>query len=344
MAKTFGTLVLAAVSLAVAGCSGGDTTRDTVRAVGSSTVLPFAKKVAEDFARENPFPSPIVESTGTGGGMQLFCSGVGSEFPDIANASRRMKPSEFAECQRNGVDAITEIQVGLDGIAFASAIGGITIELTPRIVYEALAANPYGEEQTAERWSDVDPSLPDLPILVYGPPPSSGTRDALAELILTVGCEEDERMAALKESDEEAFDRTCTEIRGDSAYVTQGEQDNVIINKITGNSDAIGIFGYSYLAENDGRVQGLSMNGVAPTYANIASGSYPGARPLLIYVKNAHLDAIPGLREFVMQWTQMWAEDGPLAQIGLVANRGDQMEASTTRASEFTPLTAADLQ
>ena len=215
-------VALGAAALAACGGPAGDT-RNSIRAVGSSTVYPFAKLVAENFARSHPdFGSPIVESTGTGGGINLFCAGVGADTPDIANASRRMKASEFETCQANGVEEVTEIQVGLDGIAFASAQGGITMNLTPEIVYRALAARPYGQDQTARTWRDVDPSLPDRPILVYGPPSTSGTRDALKELVLIPGCETNAEMAALKDSDETRHEQLCTELRTDGAYVDQG--------------------------------------------------------------------------------------------------------------------------
>ena len=349
--KLIKTLALAAsASLALTACgdtgSGGGGTRDSIRAVGSSTVYPFAKLVAEQFARDNPqFGSPLIESTGTGGGVALFCQGVGADTPDMVNASRRMKASEFDTCASNGVNEIVELQVGLDGIAFASTQGGIDMDLTPEIVYRALAANPYGEEQTNETWSDVDPSLPDLPILVYGPPSTSGTRDALKELVLTPGCEANAEMAALKDSDEDAYERTCTEVRGDGKYVDQGEQDNLIVQKIQGNRNAVGIFGYSYLEENLDKVQGLTMNGVEPTYENISSFQYPGARPLFVYVKKAHVGAIPGLAEYLAQWTQMWEAGGPLAGIGLVASPDGEMASNQSKATGLTPtLTKADLE
>jgi phosphate transport system substrate-binding protein len=337
---------LSALALTACGDSSGGAggTRDSIRAVGSSTVYPFAKLVSERFARANPeFKSPLIESTGTGGGMQLFCAGVGANTPDIAHASRRMKASEFASCQTNRVTDVIEIQVGLDGIAFASAQGGITMNLTPKIVYEALAARPYGQEQTARAWSDVDPSLPDAPILVYGPPSTSGTRDALKELILQVGCESDPAMEALKESDEDRYDQVCTEVRSDGVYVDQGEQDNLIVQKIETNPQAVGVFGYSYLEENADKVQGLPMNGVDPTYANISSFQYPGARPLYIYVKKAHLDAIPGLKEFLAAWTESWDRDGPLANIGLVASPEDTMARARDAALNHTAMTGDDL-
>lgn len=337
-------VALCAASLTACGSSGSET-RDSVRVVGSSTVYPFATKVAEGFVRSNPdFPAPIIESTGSGAGIQLFCAGVGASTPDIANASRRMKASEFEQCQANDVTEITEIQVGLDGLALASAKGGITMNLTPEIVYRALAAQPYGQEQTAKTWKDVDPSLPDSPILVYGPPTTSGTRDSFEELILIPGCEANAEMKALKDSNEERYEQICSGIRTDGAYVDQGEQDNLIVQKIESNPNAVGVFGYSYLEENLDKVQGLSMNGVAPTYENIATGTYPGARAMFIYIKNAHLDAIRGLREFVAEWPKSWGKDGPLAAIGLVASPDDVAARNATAATSFTPLQASELK
>ena len=333
----------AASALALAGCN--DTATESVHVVGSSTVFPFAKAVAENAARANPgMASPLIESTGSGGGIKLFCGGVGSQHPDVVNASRRMKASEFEDCTANGVTDIVEIQVGLDGIAFASAQGGLMMNLTPDIVYRALAANPYGKEQTSETWADVDPSLPAEPILVYGPPSGSGTRDALQELVLEAACKQNAEMEALKESDEDAYDKTCTEIRSDQKYVAQGEQDNLIVQKISSNPKAIGVFGYSYLEENADKVQGLPMNGSEPTYENISSFAYPGARPLFMYVKKAHLDAIPGLREYVAEWAKSWDKDGPLAKIGLVASPDDVRAANIAKATDFTVLTADELK
>jgi phosphate transport system substrate-binding protein len=343
----FAVAALCATSLAACGSNsgGGGQTRDSVRAVGSSTVYPFAKLVAENFVKDNPsFKSPIIESTGTGAGIELFCKGIGANTPDIANASRRMKASEFQTCQSNGVTDIVEIQVGLDGLAFASAKGGIKMNLTPANVYRALAAHPFGKDQAAKTWHDVDPSLPNTPIQVYGPPSTSGTRDALKELVLTKGCETDPAMKALKDSDKDKHDQLCTEVRSDGAYIDQGEQDNLIVQKIEGNPNAVGLFGYSYLEENADKVQGLPMNGVAPTYATIADFSYPGARPLYIYVKKQHLEAITGLREFVGEWAKLWSKDGPLAAAGFVAAPADVAAASQKAATDFPVLTADGLK
>ena len=348
MMKTIRTVgLIAASALALSACGGGSAgTRDTIRAVGSSTVYPFAKIVSETFSRDYPdYGSPLIESTGSGAGIALFCKGVGADTPDLANASRRMKPAEFDGCAANGVKDIVEVQVGLDGIAFAAAKGGIAMNLTPEIIYRALAAKPYGKEQTAQTWSDVDPSLPDLPILVYGPPSTSGTRDALKELILEKGCAANPEMAALKESDEAAYSRTCTEVRSDGKYVEQGEQDNLIVQKIEANKNAVGIFGYSYLEENADRLNGLTINGKEPTYDNNSNFSYPGARPLFVYVKKAHANAIPGLKEYMAQWPKMWGRGGPLAKKGLVVSPDAVMGANTQKATTLEPvLTRKDLE
>lgn len=344
--KTIAFLAVSTVALAACGSNGGDSaTRDSIRAAGSSTVYPFAKAVAEAFSRDNPsFKAPIVESIGSGAGIEAFCKGEGFQTPDIANSSRRMKASEFETCKTNGVTDIVEIQVGLDGIALASSKGGITMNLTPKIIYEALAAKPYGKDQTAKTWKDVDASLPATPILVYGPPSTSGTRDALKELILEAGCKTDEATKALKETNEDEFKKICTEVRSDGAYVDQGEQDNLIVQKIEGNKNAVGIFGYSYLEENLDKIQGLKVNGVEPTYDNIASFEYPGARPLFMYVKKNHLDAVPGLKEYLAAWTKMWAKDGPLAKLGLVASPDDVMATSNKAATEYTLLDGSQLK
>ena len=344
------TALVACSTLTLAACGGAATdgaagSRDFVRAVGSTTVYPFAKAVSEAFSRDFPqYKSPVIESIGSGAGIAAFCEGEGPNTPDIANSSRRMKASEFADCTKNGVKEIVEIQVGLDGIAFASAKDGIRLNLTPEIVYKAIAAKPYGQPQTAKTWKDVDPSLPAMPILVYGPPSTSGTRDALKELVLEKGCEANAEMKALKDSNKDQFTQVCTEVRSDGAYVDQGEQDNLIVQKIESNPNSIGIFGYSYLEENLNRLQGLPMNGVAPTYENIASFAYPGARPLYVYVKKTHINAIPGLKEFLGEWPKMWAKDGPLAKLGLVASPADVASASQRAATEYVTLDGAQLK
>lgn len=342
--KTGAALALAAATLTACDAGGGSAAQ-SVHAVGSSTVYPFAKLVAENFSRTYPdMRSPLIESTGTGNGIQLFCSGLGPNTPDMANASRRMKPSEFDTCAANKVDEVIELQVGLDGIAFASARGGIMLNLSPRTVYEALAARPYGREQTARTWRDVDPALPAEPILVYGPPSTSGTRDALKELVMHVGCDTNPAMKELKKADSQRYSQVCTEVRDDGAYVDQGEQDNLIVQKIVGNPRAVGIFGFSYMEENSDRVQGLPMDGVAPTYENIASFAYPGARPLYVYVKKSHMRAIPGLQDFMKEWVKSWGKGGPLARIGMVAMPEEAMQANAAKVDNLTVLTKAELE
>lgn len=295
--------------------------RDQIRAVGSSTVYPFATAVAEQFVQNNPgMKSPIIESTGTGAGMKLFCAGVGAQHPDIEDASRRMKKSEFELCQTNGVTDVIEIQIGVDGLAFAQSKEGPSLSLTPEIVYKALAANPFGKgENTAETWSDVDPSLPDIAISVFGPPSTSGTRDSLAELILEKGCKSDPAMGELKKSNKDEYKATCTKVREDGKYVDSGENDNLIVQKLGANPNSVGIFGYSFLEENRDTLKDIPLNGFAATYDNVASGEYPGARPLYIYVKKAHINVIPGLKDYVEEFSKGWAPGGYLAKRGMVA-------------------------
>jgi phosphate transport system substrate-binding protein len=330
----------------LAGCGGAqNASREQIRAVGSSTVYPFAKVVADSLAKSNTaFKSPIIESTGTGAGMKLFCAGVGVSHPDIANASRRMKKSEFEDCAKNGVDKIIEIQVGLDGIAFAEAKNGLDMKLTQEDVYKALAANPYGKPNTAKTWKDVNPAYPAEPILVYGPPSTSGTRDALKELILMKGCDANAEMKALKDSDKDKHEAICGEVRSDGAYVDAGENDNLIVQKLEANPKAVGVFGFSYLEENADKLKGLTMNGVEPTYAAISDFSYPGARPLYIYVKAAHLDAIKGLKDFLAEWTKLWSKDGLLAKQGMVVAPDDVLAKSSTAATAFTVMDPSTLK
>ncbi|OWK32798.1 substrate-binding domain-containing protein [Sphingomonas mucosissima] len=300
--------------------SGGAGARAQIKAVGSSTVYPFTTIVAEQYLANSPGARPpVIESTGTGAGMRLFCAGIGAAHPDIVNASRRMKRSEFEACVRNGAQDILEIQVGIDGVAFAEAKNGPKMALTPADIYLALAAAPSGRPNRARTWRDVNPSLPAVPIQVYGPPSTSGTRDALAELILARGCiDSDPRAKQLEADDADAFKARCQRVREDGIYVDAGENDNLIVQKLTANPNAIGVFGYSYLEENTGSVNAVPIGGVEPSGASIADARYPGARPLYIYVKKAHLKAVPGLTQFVRQYTKLWVEGGPLARRGLI--------------------------
>jgi phosphate transport system substrate-binding protein len=323
------------------------TARTQIRAVGSSTVYPFAKAVAERMARTNPkFGVPIIESTGTGAGLKLFCQGVGERFPDIANASRRIKASETKLCAANGVNQITEIQIGMDGIALAMGKGGQLSNLTQRDVYMAIAKTPFGKPNRAKTWKDVNPRLPAIPIRVYGPPPTSGTRDALGELLMTPPCEANASMAALKKSDEARFKAICTGVREDAAFVQAGENDNLIVQKIAATPGAVGIFGYSYLEENQGKLKGIAINGVTPTYDSIAGFKYPGARPLYIYVKNAHARAIPSIRAYVAEFTKetTWGKGGYLVQRGMIAAPDAVRARNAQAARALSPLNLASVK
>jgi len=342
------TIVIAALSTAALAACGGQqaASRDQIKAVGSSTVYPFAKAAAEEFSRAfaGQYKSPIIESTGTGGGIKLFCAGVGTQHPDIANASRRMKASEFETCQANGVTEIMEIEVGKDGIAIAESKEGPAFGVTTKQFYEAIAKEPYGKPNTAKNWSDIDPSLPNEPILVYGPPSTSGTRDALAELILTEGCKSDPATKALKDTDKDRFEQICTEVRTDGPYVEQGENDNLIVQKLASNPQAIGVFGYSFLEENADKLRGLTVNGVEPTYDNIASNQYPGARSLYLYVKKQHLDAVPGLREYLSTWVENWGKGGLFTSKGMIASTDEVQSANADVVSKMTTLDASVLK
>lgn len=344
--------LMAASVLMLAGCqnqatSGGSSAaRDQIRAVGSSTVFPFATAVAELFVQGNPgMKSPIIESTGTGAGMKLFCAGVGAQHPDIEDASRRMKKSEFEQCKANGVTDITEIQIGVDGLAFAESIKGPGFKLTPKLIYEALAANPYGKgPNKTKTWHDVDPSLPATPISVFGPPSTSGTRDSLAELILTVGCESDPAMNELKKSDEAKHKQLCTQIREDGAYVDAGENDNLIVQKLGANPDALGVFGFSYLDANRDSLKDVPLNGIAATYDTVSNGSYPGARPLYIYVKKAHLQAVPGLKAYVEVYAKNWDPSGVLTKRGMVAAHEDVRKTGVEKIAAMPSLNGDELK
>lgn len=337
--------LIALSALALAACD-QQATRDQIKVVGSSTVYPFTTAVAEAFVnRSTQAKAPVIEQGGTGAGMKLFCSGIGVAHPDIVNASRRMKKSEFELCQKNGVTEIIEIQIGNDGIALAESNSGPKLSLTRKDIYLALAANPMGKPNTAKTWKDVNPSLPAIPIKVLGPPSTSGTRDAFAELILEKGCEAANPEAkGLKDSDKTKFDNLCLLIRSDAAYVDSGENDNLIVQKLSTDPNALGIFGYSYLEENAQRLHGVPVEGVTPTYETIAGNTYPGARALYIYVKKQHLKAVPGLKEFLTQYAQMWAPDGPLVKRGLIAAPQAARDAATKAIEMETPLDPASLK
>ena len=301
--------------------------RDSINIVGSSTVYPFTTTVAEQFGRAGKFKTPKVESTGTGGGLKLFCNGVGPQFPDIANASRRIKVGELATCAQNGVKDVVEIKVGYDGIVLAQSKAGASLVLTRKDVYLALAktipdpANPTSLIPNPNNtWKDVNKSLPAVKIEVLGPPPTSGTRDSFAELYLEAGCRNFAWLDALRTQDEPRFKRACDSIREDGSYIEAGENDNLIVQKLGANPGAVGVFGYSYLEENVDKLKGAVVDGVSPTFETVSSGKYPASRPLFIYIKKAHVGVIPGIVEFIAEYTSEKAlgEEGYLAEKGLI--------------------------
>jgi len=312
-------LALAAVAPAAAQIA-----RDYINIVGSSTVYPFATVVAERFGRATRFKTPKIEATGSGGGIKLFCNGVGVRHPDIVNSSRRIKPSEIENCARNGVREVVEFVVGYDGIVLASSRNSMPISLTLQQVYLALAKrvpDPAGASRLVpnpyRRWSDIDPTLPDAEIEVLGPPPTSGTRDAFLELAMEGGCNTFELIRSL-DDDERIV--ACHTLREDGAYIEAGENDNLIVQKLNANPNALGIFGYSFLDQNGDRVRAVAIDGVAPSFESIADSTYPIARPLYFYVKKAHVRMIPGIEGYLREFMSEAAagDFGYLSDLGLV--------------------------
>ena len=314
---------------------------DGIEIVGSSTVYPFSAVVAERFGRETQFPAPRIEATGSGGGMKLFCAGTGDDSPDIANSSRRMKKSEQQLCAQNGVDEVVEVKIGYDGIVFAQSVEGAPMAVSRRQLYLALARHiPDGaggvKENDNRLWSDVSPELPATAIRVYGPPPTSGTRDAFAELALEGGCETFPEIAALKKSDGKRHKQICHGVREDGAFIESGENDNLIVQKLSVNPESFGIFGFSFLEENADLVRGAAIDGAAPSFEAIADFSYAVSRPLYVYVKKARVGRTPGLREFVdfLASEAAIGEEGYLSERGLIPlgarEREETQEAAAT--------------
>ena len=324
------------------GGSGGSAS--DIRIVGSSTVYPFTKAVAEDFMRANPGIGVTVESTGTGAGMKLFCAGVGNQHPDVEDASRAIKKSEYDACIKNGVKSVIEVPVGIDGLTIIEAVNGPAMNLTQADIYKALAANPFGKgPNQAQTWKDVNPSLPAIKIRVLGPPPTSGTRDSLADLYLEKGCDTNPAMKALKKTNEDQHKQVCTKIREDGAFVEAGENDNLLVQKVSGDPGTLGVLGFSYLEENADKVRPVKIAGIEPTEATIADLSYPGARKLYVYVKGEHMAAKPKLRDFVAQYAKMWGTGGPLERRGLVPFAGADAVAATQQSTELKPLDPSTL-
>ncbi|MPV86584.1 substrate-binding domain-containing protein [Ostreibacterium oceani] len=321
--------------------------RDTISIVGSSTVFPFATTVAENFGKDSEFNTPKIESTGSGGGMKLFCAGNGIDTPDVTNASRRMKKTEFDSCQENGVKEITEVMIGYDGIAIANSVEGPELNLTLEQLYlavakdvpatdgsETLVPNPY------KMWSDIDASLPSANIEVLGPPPTSGTRDSFEELAMEGGCKRFEMLKALKETDEDAYEAACHEVRQDGHFIEAGENDNLIVQKLASNPAAVGVFGYSFLDENRDVVKAADIDGIEATPDNISDGSYPVSRSMYFYIKNSHVGKIPGLKEYAQLFMSEDAmgEFGFLPEKGLIPAPAAELEKTRMAIENLTPL------
>lgn len=315
-------LSTAVIALAVTGHAYAQT-RDQIKIVGSSTVFPYTQAVSEEFANKTGKAAPVVESTGTGGGFKVFCGGVGPDHPDLTGASRAIKSSEIELCKSNGVDDVSEALIGYDGLSIAHARSAPDMDLTEEQIFKALAAElPDGKggfvANPNKKWSDIDSSLPSIDIIAFGPPPTSGTRDAFVELVMHDGCGGLPGMADLKKSDGDKWEEVCSRMRQDGPFVEAGENDNLIVQRLESDPNAVGIFGYSFLYENSDKLKAVLVNGVEPNFDTIADGSYPVARPLFFYVKNAHRDVIPGMKEFIEEYMS----DAALGPDGYLAERG----------------------
>jgi len=345
------TLLVAAASTATAGAS-----RDYISIVGSSTVYPFATVVAEHFGKSSRFRTPKIESTGSGGGLKLFCAGVGVEHPDISNASRRIKASEVARCAEHGVTQITEVKIGYDGIAIANSKAAPRFKLTRKALFLALARQVPGPDgrlidNPYQSWREIDPALPDSRIEVLGPPPTSGTRDAFADLKALRKAKGEVQvkplmkrlgipMSAYNEKGKKVFKAVAHAIREDGAYIEAGENDNLIVQKLESNPKVLGVFGFSFLDQNSDRVQGAEIEGVAPEFETIADGSYPVSRPLFFYVKDAHVDTIPGMRDYIAEFTseRTWGDEGYLTDRGLIPMPAAERKRFAADAKALRPL------
>ena len=349
MKKSIG--LAAIVVAATSAISTAAVARDQIRIVGSSTVYPFTTMVAEQFGKAHGGKTPIVESTGTGGGLKLFCAGVGADHPDVANASRQIKKGEFEDCQKNGVKDIVEIKIGFDGIVIANAKNGPALTLTQEQIFRALAkeipdkdgklvANPN------KSWKDIDAALPAEKIEVLGPPPTSGTRDAFLELVMEKGAEKIDVLKAMKDADKKDntknFEKVWKSVREDGAWIDAGENDNLIVQKLEANPKAVGVFGYSFLEENTAKIKGAKIAGVDANYETIASGKYPVSRPLFVYVKKQHAEVIQGLKEFAVEYTSAKAmgEDGYLSKKGLIALPKAELDAVAKAAAALDVMAA----
>ncbi|NNK96031.1 MAG: PstS family phosphate ABC transporter substrate-binding protein [Desulfobacterales bacterium] len=319
--------------------------RDYISIVGSSTVYPFATVVAEQYGKTTQFKTPKIESTGSGGGLKLFCSGVGVEHPDITNASRAIKKSEHEKCAANGIKDVVEVKIGYDGIVLANSKKTDQMKLTRKDIFTALAKEVPGADgkmiaNPHKTWKDVNPELPAVNIEVLGPPPTSGTRDAFVELAMEGGARKYESLAALRKEDKKAFAKAAHTIREDGAYVEAGENDNLIVQKLQANPNALGIFGFSFLDQNADVIQGSLVDGEAPSFENIAEGKYPVSRPLFFYVKKAHVGTIPGIAEYLTEFTseKAWGPEGYLADKGMIPMPDEERKMFATNVKALKPM------
>ncbi len=343
------------VTLAVASmlmASGGTSTfaasgRDYISIVGSSTVYPFATTVAEQFGKTTRYKTPKIESTGSGGGMKLFCAGSGINTPDMTNSSRRIKFSEYEKCQQNGVANVTEVKIGYDGIVLANSKATAQVNLTKKDIFLALAKDvpdPKGGEKLVANpyttWKEVNASLPGTKIEVLGPPPTSGTRDAFVELAMEGGCKKIDWIKAMEKTDKKQYKAVCHTVREDGAYIEAGENDNLIVQKLEANPKAFGIFGFSFLDQNADKIHGSMVGGEAPTFENIAAGKYPVSRSLYFYVKNAHVGVVPGMSEFLEEFSseKAWGEEGYLSDKGLIPMPTEERNQFAADAKNLKPL------
>ena len=334
---------LMAAALASVAFAGTALARDQIRVVGSSTVFPFTTASAEQFGKGGKFKTPIVESTGTGGGFKLFCGGVGIAHPDMTGASRAMTKGEFEICKKAGVEGITEVKIGYDGIVFANSKANKPSQLTKEQLFLALASKVPQNGQLVNNpyttWNQIDPKLANKKIEILGPPPTSGTRDAFIELVMESACKSFPEIEALK-SDAKAHKAACSAFREDGAFVEAGENDNLIVQKLVANGNAYGIFGFSFLDQNTDKIQGAEVNGVAPTFDNIAAGKYTVSRPLFVYAKNQHVGVVPGMKEYLAEITSSKAagNDGYLTTKGLIPLPVDDLKKVRDGAQALTPL------
>jgi phosphate transport system substrate-binding protein len=346
MVRKFTILFTLIVFAASVGVAAAQSARDTINIVGSSTVYPFATVVAERFGKATKYNTPKIESTGSGGGLKLFCAGVGVEHPDITNASRAIKKTECEKCKKNGVTDIIEVKIGYDGITVANDKEAPQLSLSRKDLFLALAKqvpDPKGGKKLVDNpyktWKDVNAKLPETKIEVLGPPPTSGTRDAFVELAMEAGAKKFDWLKALKKEDKKKFKKIAHTIREDGAYIDAGENDNLIVQKLQANKKAVGIFGFSFLDQNRDKIQGSKINGVLPTFDNISSGKYPMSRPLFFYVKKAHVGKIPGMKEYLAEFTseKAWGPEGYLAEKGMIPMPDDERAKVSKAVKELTP-------